>query len=59
MTITLQLWMLFPALCVLGAVGLFAVSAQDSGFMGGCVEAAVGLMLLLVAAAFLIGRWAS
>lgn len=57
MTITLQLWVLFPALLVFAGVVLMALGARETGMLGGCFHAALALALFLAAGAFLLGRW--
>lgn len=59
MTITIHLWMLIPALCVIGAMVLFYLGSRESGFMAGLFPGLGALALLGIAAAFLLGRWLS
>lgn len=57
MTLTIQLWMLFPALLVIAGIVLLAIGSQESGMLGGCFHAALALALFGIAGAFLLGRW--
>lgn len=57
MTITIQLWMLIPGLCILGAIIFLVLGARETGMFGGCFHGALALCLLVAAVAFLLGRW--
>ena len=58
MTITISLWMLIPALLILG--GLFFVVLcvrAGSGLMAGMFEGLAAIALFAMAGVFLLGRW--
>lgn len=57
MTITIQLWMLFPAALVVAAIILFIMGSRESGMLGGLFEGLAAFALLVIAGAFLLGRW--
>lgn len=57
MTITLELWHIIPAVCVLAALWFFYIGSQEDGFLAGLLPNIAGVVLLAMAAMFLIGRW--
>lgn len=57
MTVTFSLWMLFPAACFLGAFILLVIGSRDSGMLAGLFEGLAAFALIVIAVAFLIGRW--
>ena len=58
MTITFQLWMLIPAVLVVGAVVMLWKSENaGGGMLAGLFEGLAGIALLMLAGAFMLGRW--
>lgn len=57
MTITLELWHIIPAVCVLAALWFFYLGSRETGFLAGLLPGIAGVALLVMAAMFLAGRW--
>ena len=58
MSITIELWMLIPALLILGGLFFMVLCVRaDSGFMAGMFEGLAAIALFSMAGIFLLGRW--
>lgn len=57
MTITFELWHIIPALLIISAIVLFWIGGRETGLLAGLFPNMAAVALLLIAAAFMLGRW--
>lgn len=57
MTLTIELWMLIPALLAIGGIVLIWIGGKQTGMLGGLFEGLAGFALIIGAILFMVGRW--